>query len=198
MENHPDYSSCSLHELVDVALRIDQQRFPERYDIVKAEIEKRQAIPDLNSDRPSEQLNTAGLICFFAVEYGIIASIGIVFPLAVYNWPSAPPTDMPMGLLLIPITALFFTIVAVCFVSMRHALKPICDRELALRQSLKAVLWAPLSCVLLTPLATTARVALGFILPFSVPAEAGIAVVLLTVAAPFALSFWQTKHWHQS
>ena len=198
MENHTDYSACALHELLDIALHIDKQRFPEKYSIVVAEIEKRQAAPDLDVNRPSTRLSIAGLIGSVVVEYGIILWLGIIWPIAIYNSPSAPATDMPIGLLLIPITALFFTSVAVCFALMLWALKPMADRELALRQSLKAVLWAPLSCVVLTPLAATARVALGFILPFGVPAEVGILAVSLAVAAPFVSLFWWTKQGRQN
>ncbi len=145
------------------------------------------------------QLTVAGLIRFIFIEYGILMLLGIVWPIAYYNSPAAPATDMPVELLLVPMTALFFAFVAVCFALMRRALKPIPDRELATRQSLKAVLWAPLSCVLLTiltPVMSVVRVALAFILPFGIPAEAGIAMVLLAAAAPFGLLFWQTKRWH--
>ncbi len=192
MEHEPDYARCALHELEDVARRINRERFPERYARVVAEIEQRQSDPNFST--PAARSSIRALIWFVVVEYGMLALLGIVGPIAVYNAPSSPPTDMPMGLLLVPITLAFFAVAGCCFALMRWALRSVEDRELVQFQSLKALAWAPLALLLLMPTTTTVRVALAFVLPFEMIIQLMLLLVIPLVAMPFVALFWQIKH----
>ena len=191
MEQEPDYARCSPRELMDVARRINRKRFPERYARVLAEIEKRRA----NSDdyAPVARTSVRALVWFVAIEYGIIALLGIIGPIVDYSLPLSSPTDMPMGLLFVPLTSLFFALTGGCFALMRWGLRSVDDRELVKRQSLKALVWAPLACLLLAPVTVVFRVALGFILPFDLPAETFVLLAISLAAAPFVALFWRTK-----
>ncbi len=42
----PDYSKCSIRELHDVAARIDQSKYGDRYALVLREIERRETLGD--------------------------------------------------------------------------------------------------------------------------------------------------------
>lgn len=57
MDEIPDYSRCSLTELISIAAQINQEKYPDRYDAVRNEIERRGQEPlspaELKAERNS-------------------------------------------------------------------------------------------------------------------------------------------------
>lgn len=71
----PDYSQCSLHQLRDIVVRVNREIYPDRFEAVRAEIERRERLGEVanKSDLPPmfAFLSSAGLF-FGPIFYSLI------------------------------------------------------------------------------------------------------------------------------
>jgi hypothetical protein len=115
MHKTPDYSAYSLDQLYDVFQHINKEKYPDRFALVLDEIrrkeeQKRTNHPDyVASELEKRQYRLKGVKAAVLGQYGLLFLCGVVAPIYVQVTADGH-SDMPMHLLLIPLTFLLFII----------------------------------------------------------------------------------------